>query len=78
MKDNVDKELLKKADKCPHDFICQAADEKPRCTISETVNGKVHFLECRSSFICNYQRSFGSSFICACPVRQEIYKKQGI
>ncbi len=77
MKTDIDKELLKKADKCPHNFICLTTGQKPRCAISEIVNDKVHFLECRPPFICNYQHSFGSSFICTCPVRKEIYKKQG-
>jgi hypothetical protein len=78
MKLDVDKKILALATKCQHHHICQAVGGKPHCAISETVNGSVFFTPCRHPVGCPYQCSFGSSFMCTCPVRQEIYKNHRI
>lgn len=78
MKYDVSRETLKKADRCPHHGICQTAGGKPHCEISESINSTVYFLTCTHPNGCSYQHSFGSSFMCSCPVRQEIYNKYHI
>ena len=75
MKYTIDKAILKKADKCPHNFTCQSNGGKPQCTISESVGGTVLFTTSRPPAGCRYQCSFGSAFICSCPVRREIFRK---
>ena len=75
MKYTIDNAILKKADKCPHNFICQSKGGKPHCTISESVGGTVLFTSGRPPLGCSYQSSFGSTFICSCPVRSEILRK---
>lgn len=74
----VEKEILEKAKKCKHNFICQAVGGKPHCRISDTVNGSVFFTASRHPMGCAYQCSFGSAYMCTCPVRQEIYRKHRI
>ena len=63
---------------CQNGCACQSAGGKPLCTISEAVNGKILFTECKQTPGCSFQHSFGSTFMCLCPVRLEIYRKSGI
>ena len=74
----IDEAIVKKADMCPHNQICLTAGGKPHCEIKETINDSVFFLKCRQPSSCAYQHSFGSAYMCSCPVRQEIYKKYRI
>ena len=78
MKLDVKKEILDAASQCDHNYICQSVGGKPYCKISDTVNAMVFFTEGKHQLGCNYQHPFGSSFMCTCPVRQEIYLKHKI
>ena len=75
MKIEVKDETLEKATECKHHYICMAVGGKPHCKISESVGESVFFTESCHPLGCPYQCSFGSSFLCTCPVRQEIFKK---
>lgn len=66
------------ADQCKNNGICQSEGGQPYCRISETIGEKVYFTETRHPMGCPYQHSFGSAFMCTCPVRQEIYRKHKI
>jgi hypothetical protein len=78
MKLDVQDEILDQATQCKHNCICQGVGGKPHCRISDTVNGSVFFTPTRHPMGCPYQCSFGSTFMCTCPVRQEIYKQYRI
>ncbi|VGO22364.1 hypothetical protein [Pontiella sulfatireligans] len=78
MKLAVKTETLNAAGKCKHNHVCQTDGGLPHCAINETVNGKVFFTKDRETTGCPYQHSFGSAFMCMCPVRQEIYRKYKI
>lgn len=75
MKFDIHPETVRKADKCVHDKCCLSGSCHTNCNITRSVNDSVFFVDGPESLYCPYQMSFGNSFICTCPVRQEIYKK---
>lgn len=78
MKCIVNNEIRLQSDKCRNGYMCQALGGKPHCQISDSVNGLVFFLKCSNPLDCPYQHAFGSSFMCTCPVRQEVYREYRI
>ena len=43
----------------------------------EVITGKVYFIECDNEVYCTYQKTYGNSKYCECPVRKEIFDKFG-
>jgi hypothetical protein len=75
---NIAPETVEKATKCPHNRVCLSVGGKPCCKIECTVNDIVFFTQEKTSTGCPYQASFGYSFMCTCPVRQEIFLKHRV
>jgi hypothetical protein len=46
------------------------------CEVIQCVNREVHFVCGTEGGICDYRINFGSSYICSCPVRKEIYRQR--
>lgn len=61
-----------------HNCVCQTEGGAPYCKITGTVNNSIFFTDTRHPDGCSRQHAFGSSFICMCPVRQEIYRTKNI
>ncbi len=79
MEIHVSDEALGAATRCAKGFSCIKGEEKDLCVVEECVDGKVHFIKCKSDGACSYQQSFGFSYlICYCPVRIEIFQKYKI
>lgn len=78
MKAEATKEVQAKAPECTKDCGCLKPGGEPNCTVSGTVDGTILFTQTRASGGCTYQHSFGSSFICTCPVRKELFEKHNI
>ena len=66
------------ANLCKNNCRCQSDGGRPDCAIINTVNSKVFFTEGRPPCDCPYQHSYGSAFMCMCPVRQDIYLKHKV
>jgi hypothetical protein len=77
MRIEIDTNILSQTTECGRDFAC-LADTGKLCRVENCVNNKVHFIECRDDAKCNYQISFGYSYICTCPTRKEIYNRYGL
>ena len=77
MKIELDANILSQTTECTRDFAC-LTDPGQLCRVENCVNNKVHFIQCRNDVKCNYQISFGYSFICSCPIRKEIYNRYGL
>ena len=62
---------------CANDFSCLAGKKECLCEVESTV-GKVIFIKSQFHIACKYCLSYGGSFICTCPTRNEIYNKYGL
>jgi len=54
---------------------CSGASEEP-CKVENLVNDTL-FVDARHAFLCYHRTSFGDSYICRCPVREDIYERHG-
>lgn len=72
------KEIKKKNAFCAPNCVCQTEGGEPYCKITGTVNNSIFFTASRHPDGCSRQHGFGSSYICMCPVRQEIYRTKNI
>lgn len=69
----INEETLKNTTKCKKKFSCLKGNRNDLCKVKSSINGKINFVECINSKDCNYRISYGYSFICMCPVRNEFY-----
>ena len=73
MKYEINDHIINSTIECNGNFSCLSGDNKCFCEIADRV-GEVIFVNYDDSkIICNYRGSFGSSSICHCPTRKEIY-----
>ena len=77
MKFDIDTDVLSQTTECTRDFACLSGNTQ-LCQVENCVNNKVHFIQCNHDTKCNYQISFGYSYICTCPTRKEIYNRYGL
>jgi hypothetical protein len=78
MEIEIDKNTLKQTLHCESDFKCLKNDLTCLCKVENCFNGEIHYIKCADNFYCNYKMLFGSSTVCTCPVRREIYNKYKI
>ncbi len=76
LKNNVSEEILKKTTKCHNNFACLTGQGEKPCEIEYDVNGSLFFVNYNQKKTCQYALSFGYSYICTCPTRKELVKKQ--
>ena len=55
---------------------CSGNPAGPPCEVQNLVN-KVLFVDAAHAFLCYHRTSLGSSYICRCPVRRDIYERHG-
>jgi hypothetical protein len=65
------------AGRCREGYACLSGSEKhPQCPLDKRLgSGAVLFLEAKSLPPCSYHMSFGRSYICLCPVRQQMHQE---
>lgn len=78
MKKETTKTEKNVAVECARDCVCQTEGGAPCCKITEVVNDTIFFTESRHPDGCDRQYSFGSTFICTCPVRHDLYRMKKI
>jgi hypothetical protein len=73
---SVDKETLEKTTKCEKKGCLY--DETIMCRVERAIKTDLLFVQADPlKCSCNYCVTFGDSFMCLCPTRQEIYLKYG-
>ena len=70
--------IIEQATKCDRRFSCLTGNLEGSCRTRKCVADEVLFVEDGKDEACAYLRSFGSSQICLCPVRKEIYRRYEI
>ena len=63
---------------CEKNFECLKSNMPVYCKVENCVSKKVHFVKCLDNSHCSYKMTFGSSKICTCPTRKEIFNKYKI
>ena len=63
---------------CGNNYCCLFGKQEDMCKVDSTA-GKTIFIKSPSTNdFCKYCFSYGDSFICNCPTRNEIHKKYGV
>jgi uncharacterized beta-barrel protein YwiB (DUF1934 family) len=73
---DIDKEIIKETIRCGCNFHC-LKHKKDNCLLMKVdgcVSNAVLFVKCTNT-TCSYKMNFGSSIICNCPTRREIFIK---
>ena len=74
---DIDDDIKTRTRLCKKHFSCLKDDGEKLCRVKQCIEGKVYFIECDTAEYCSYQKSFGDSKYCECPVRKEIFNKYG-
>ncbi len=75
MKIKIDETIVSRTTKCNSKFACLDGDKKFHCKIDKSIGNVIFVSDEKRGLHCNYMLPFGSSFICVCPVRNEIFRK---
>jgi len=74
----VPREIRAQATRCWADFACLSGGPHPLCEVKHWLSDRYVFLKCQSRANCPYCIPFGLvSSVCACPVRNRIYRESG-
>jgi hypothetical protein len=75
VKIEVSADVMERATRCQRQFSCLSGAVESLCVVEYVVAGELYCLKRTSWRGCNYERRFGDTFLCICPVRQEIYDR---
>jgi hypothetical protein len=65
--------------KCKNAFSCLSGMAPDVCEVGQALGGGlVLFVKKNTSYFCPYAGRFGTSYVCSCPVRRELYSRYGI
>ncbi|PLX74024.1 MAG: hypothetical protein C0615_10060 [Desulfuromonas sp.] len=64
--------------KCAKEHACLSGGGVGLCSVEYCINQGLTFVECVDEKECPYCTPFGSSNICLCPVRNELFNKYKI
>lgn len=68
----VSEDIIAAADRCRKDVACLDPEQRSVCPVEQRIMDVI-FVEPDNNFFCPYKTSFGDSYVCGCPVRQELY-----
>jgi hypothetical protein len=71
----LEEDILNQTRECMWDFSCLDNDKSCLCEVDELINNKLLFIKTTKMNACNYMISFGYSYYCNCPTRNELYKR---
>ncbi len=74
----ISEDTLKNASECQKKSSCLFGEQKDLCKIEKHITNNLIYVKCLNKEYCNFQISFGSFYVCSCPVRKEIYNRYGI
>lgn len=73
----ISQEIIDRTTRCDRDYSCLSESTRDLCEVTHANGENVLFIE-RNPRPCPYKIPFGSSYICTCPTRHELYKKYHI
>ena len=74
----IDEDTLEKTKYCKKGFSCLSGENECLCEVKYSAGYNTIYINPNSNRDCTYCIRFGSSFICFCPTRNEIYNRYQI
>ena len=74
----ISEETKKQTTKCRYFFQCLDDKKRDICTVEWYLNSNGCFLKTVKPNGCPYKVKLGSSYMCKCPARHELFKKYNI
>jgi hypothetical protein len=71
----IDAEILQRTTYCKHDFRCLSGDKRCWCKVKGSIGYDMLEIKPKFALDCKYHISFGDTFLCTCPARNEIYSR---
>lgn len=71
----IDEEIIQRTLKCELDFLCLSGDKTCLCKAKRSIG--FDLLEINPKIVndCGFRVSFGNTYFCNCPTRNEIYNR---
>ena len=60
---------------CRYDFSCLSGDKTWKCKVKSSIGHGVVEIKSTINRGCGYRVSFGDTYFCNCPTRNEIYNR---
>lgn len=75
----ISQEAIQETTKCPRNQDCLRGESGCLCKVEQAIGEKYAFVRGGSRLHCPYCILFGSTaFVCMCPVRNEMYRRNGV
>lgn len=74
----INDDIKEQATECEKGMGCVKNKDHKICKVESFISDKVIFVKCLDTKYCGYKLSFGSFYVCTCPVRKEIFDKYKI
>lgn len=74
----ISEDIKKDTTECKKNFSCLSCERKDLCKIEKFITNNLIYIEYMNKRYCTYQMSFGSNYVCNCPVRKELYNRYKI
>ena len=74
MKIEVSEDTIKSTTCYKKNFPCMTGKGEDLCTVEPVIPKGLLYIKCSNKY-CSYKMSFGSTYICICPTRKEIYDR---
>jgi len=75
----IEEEITKRAYLCPKNLVCLTGKDGLYCDVTDLMKGsgdEALLVDCLKHIKCPYLKRFGgTTCVCGCPVRREIYKR---
>jgi hypothetical protein len=78
VKIEISADVIERTTGCQRQFSCLSGAVESLCEVKYIVVGELYCLKRTTRRGCRYERLFGDTFLCTCPVRQAIYKRYRI
>ena len=77
MEMKIPQEIIEQTTQCTKNISCLSDKTRDVCKVLHADGVNVLFIE-KNAKSCPYKIPFGSSYICSCPIRHELYTKYNI
>ena len=74
----ISEDILQRTINCARDFSCLAVGKTPICKAKRSMGVSLLEITLKNFVDCSYRVSFGYTYFCTCPTRNEIYNRYNV